>query len=403
MRAYERLLKYVRFGTASDESCAACPSTETQRTFGAELVREMTEMGLSDVRQDENGYVYARLPGNAPDREPIGFIAHMDTVSDAPVQPMKAHIIENYRGGDIVMDEEGKNILKSETFPSLNDHIGKDLIITDGNTLLGADDKAGIAEILTACEELLASPEIPRGDIMIAFTPDEEIGRGADRFDVAGFGAAYACTVDGGGWPVISYETFSAAAARIDIRGLSIHPGSAKGKMVNALLVANEAVSMLPPAEAPAHTSGYEGFYHLVHMSGQIENAFLAMIIRDHDRARFEARKAFVTRICAYLNDKYGEGTVTLTLRDSYYNMADIIEKNPAVLNRVKAAFRRMGLDAICEPTRGGTDGSRLSFMGLPCPNLPTGGYNCHGRFEYAVIQEMDDVVTLIKAIATEA
>ena len=399
MRAYERLLRYVQFDTASNGACDACPSTETQRAFGRVLMEEMTRMGLANVRQDENGYVYALLPANVEGQPAIGLIAHMDTVDDAPALPMKAHIIEKYQGGDIVMDEAGKNVLSPSVFPSLNDAVGKDLIITDGNTLLGADDKAGIAEILTLCEELIAHPEIKHGDVCVGFTPDEEIGRGADLFDIPGFGADFAYTVDGGALPEIDYENFNAASASVVVNGLSIHPGSAKNKMKNALLIAHEFISMLPPAETPEHTEGREGFYHLNDMSGEIEKASMHFIIRDHDMQKFTARKEYMRRIAAFLNAKYGENTVVLTVKDSYYNMIEKLADHMDVVERANNAFRKLGYEPVAVPIRGGTDGARLSFMGLPCPNLPTGGFNCHGRFEYAVIQDMDDVVKLLKNI----
>ena len=399
MRAYERLLRYVRFDTASDGASETCPSTETQRAFGRALVDEMTAMGLSGARQDEHGYVYALLPANTDGQPAIGLIAHLDTVDDAPVKPMKARVVERYQGGDIVMDEAGRNILSPVLFPTLNDAIGKDIIVTDGNTLLGADDKAGVAEILTMCEELLAHPEIRHGDVCIGFTPDEEIGRGADLFDIPGFGADFAYTVDGGALPEIEYENFNAASASVVVHGLSIHPGSAKNKMKNALLIAHEFIAMLPPAETPAHTEGREGFYHLTEMSGEIETASMGFIIRDHDREKFNARKAYMERVASFLNAKYGDDTVELTVKDSYYNMIEKLADRMDVVERANDAFRRMGREPVAVPIRGGTDGARLSFMGLPCPNLPTGGFNCHGRFEYAVIQDMDDVVTLLKNI----
>ncbi|MBQ8952906.1 MAG: peptidase T [Clostridia bacterium] len=399
MRAYERLLRYVQYDTASNGACDACPSTETQRDFGRVLVDEMKEMGLSNVRQDEHGYVYALLPANAPGQSAIGLIAHMDTVDDAPALPMKAHIVKNYQGVDIQMDEDGKNVLSPAVFPSLNAAIGKDLIVTDGNTLLGADDKAGVAEILTLCEELLAHPEIKHGDVCVGFTPDEEIGRGADLFDIPGFGAEFAYTVDGGALPEIDYENFNAASASIAVNGLSIHPGSAKDKMKNALLIAHEFISMLPSAERPEHTEGREGFYHLTDMSGEIEKAAMHYIIRDHDMKEFTERKAYMQRVADFLNAKYGEGTVELTLKDSYYNMIEKLADHMDVVERANDAFRKLGYEPVSVPVRGGTDGARLSFMGLPCPNLPTGGFNCHGRFEYAVIQDMDEVVKLLKNI----
>jgi len=401
VRAYERLLRYVQYDTASDGACKDCPSTETQRDFGRMLAEEMKEMGLSNVRQDEHGYVYALLPANTSGQPAIGLIAHMDTVDDAPALPMRARIVRQYQGGDIAMDEAGRNILSPAVFPSLDAAIGKDLIITDGNTLLGADDKAGIAEILTLCEELTAHPEIRHGDVCIGFTPDEEIGRGADLFDIPGFGADFAYTVDGGALPAISYENFNAASADVVVNGLSIHPGSAKDKMKNALLIAHEFIAMLPSAERPEHTEGREGFYHLTAMSGEIERAEMHFIIRDHSMAKFAARKAHMERVAAFLNARYGDNTVELTVKDSYYNMLGKLADHMDVVERANDAFRALGYEPVADPIRGGTDGARLSYMGLPCPNLPTGGFNCHGRFEYAVIQDMDDVVRLLKNIVT--
>jgi len=394
MRAYERLLKYVQYDTASCETSETCPSTEKQWVLARDLVKEMQELGLQDVRVDENGYVYGCIPANVEGRPVIGLIAHMDTVDCVPVLPMNTRIEENYDGGVVVL--ENGDLLDPKVFPDLVKARGKDLIVTDGNTLLGADDKAGIAEILTACEMLMADPSIPHGKIMIGFTPDEEIGRGADLFDVKGFGADFAYTVDGGAVGSIEYENFNAASAIVEVHGLSVHPGSAKNKMRNAALMAMEFASMLPASETPATTEGYEGFYHLCGMQGEEELAKLVYIIRDHDKAKFEARKQTVQRIADYMNAKYGAGTVDLQLKDSYYNMREVVEPHMHIIRLAERAYRAIGAEPFAEAIRGGTDGARLSFMGLPCPNLATGGMNCHGRFECIPIQDMDAMAEML-------
>ena len=394
MRAYERLLKYVQYDTASCETSETCPSTEKQWVLARDLVKEMQELELQDVRVDENGYVYGCIPANVEGRPVIGLIAHMDTVDCVPVLPMNTRIEENYDGGVVVL--ENGDLLDPKVFPDLVKARGKDLIVTDGNTLLGADDKAGIAEILTACEILMADPSIPHGKIMIGFTPDEEIGRGADLFDVKGFGADFAYTVDGGAVGSIEYENFNAASAIVEVHGLSVHPGSAKNKMRNAALMAMEFASMLPASETPATTEGYEGFYHLCGMQGEEELAKLVYIIRDHDKAKFEARKQTVQRIADYMNAKYGAGTVDLQLKDSYYNMREVVEPHMHIIRLAERAYRAIGAEPFAEAIRGGTDGARLSFMGLPCPNLATGGMNCHGRFECIPIQDMDAMAEML-------
>ncbi len=399
MRAYERLMKYIMFDTTSNEACESCPSSEGQLVFGRALVEEMKQLGLSDAFQDEHGYIYGTLPANTDGQPVIGLIAHMDTVADAPAMPMKAHIVKNYQGGDIAMNESGAPVLSPAVYPHLNDCVDKDLLITDGRTLLGADDKAGIAEILTLVEELNAHPEIKHGALRIGFTPDEEIGRGADLFNVPLFGADFAYTMDGGALPELEYENFNAAGATITINGVNIHPGSAKNMMKSALLIANEFISMLPPAETPAHTEHREGFYHLTEMSGIVEKATLRYIIRDHDKEKFTARKAYIQRVADYLNAKYGEDTVEVAVKDSYYNMIEVLADHMDVVERAREALRKTGYEPVDSPIRGGTDGARLSFMGLPCPNLPTGGMNYHSRFEYIPIQDMDDAVTMLRHI----
>ena len=401
MQGYERFLQYIQFGTASDEASESCPSTAAQLVLGRALVEEMTQMGIQKARIDEHGYVYGEIPANCEGEPAIGLIAHMDTVSDAPVLPMNARIVQNYDGTEIALDPEGKAVLSPRLFPQLKDAVGEDLIVTDGKTLLGADDKAGIAEILTACEVLLSDDSIKHGKICIGFTPDEEIGRGADLFNVAAFGADFAYTVDGGELPYIEYENFNAASASIAVNGLSVHPGSAKGKMKNALLLAVELANMMPGSEIPACTEGYEGFYHLTDLSGEVEHAKMHYIIRDHDREKFEMRKAYMTRVVNYLNEKHGGNTFVLDMRDSYYNMKEKLADHMDVVERARDAFRQLDMEAIAAPIRGGTDGARLSFMGLPCPNLPTGGMNAHGRFECISIQSMEKMVQVLVRLVT--
>jgi tripeptide aminopeptidase len=400
MRAYERFMKYITFDTASCESSPTCPSTPGQKVLGAYLVEEMLKMGVSDARMDDNGYVYGSIPANCDGQPAIGLIAHMDTVDSVPCMPMNAGIIENYDGGVVAL-KNGATI-DPALYTELNGCVGKDLIVTDGNTILGADDKAGIAEILTLAERLL-SPEntVKHGKICIGFTPDEEIGRGADLFDVAGFGADFAYTVDGGTVGGIDYETFNAASGRVAVHGVSIHPGSAKNIMKNAALIAMEFNSMLPANEVPAHTEGYEGFYHLTEMGGNEELAKLDYIIRDHSREKFEERKAYFTRVADYLNAKYGAGTVDAQVKDSYYNMREIVEQHMDIVERAEAAYRAVGVEPYTVPVRGGTDGCRLSFMGLPCPNISTGGMNGHGRLECVAVQDMDKMVDMMAALVS--
>ena len=398
MRAYERLLNYVQFDTASNEASETCPSTPGQLELGRSLVEEMRLMGVSNARMDENGYVYGEIPANAEGYPTIGLIAHMDTVDCVPALPMHARIVENYDGGAVQL--EGGDVLDPADYPELKLRAGKDLIVTDGRTLLGADDKAGVAEIMTACEQLLQQ-NLPHGEVRIAFTPDEEIGRGADRFDAKGFGADFAYTVDGDELGGIEYENFNAASAQLTFHGRSVHPGSAKNKLVNAALLAMEFDSLLPPQERPEHTEGYEGFYHLCGVKGETELAESVYILRDHDRARFEARKETVARIAAYMNEKYGAGAVECNVQDSYYNMREVIEPRMDIIRRAEAAFRAVGVTPFEKPIRGGTDGSKLSFMGLPCPNLSTGGMNYHGRFECIAVQDMDKMAEMLVALLT--
>lgn len=397
MTVVERFLKYVSFDTQSDPDSESTPSTPKQKLLGQELVNEMHSMGIENARMDEHGYVYAHIDANTEGIPSLGFIAHMDTSSDASGADIKARIEKNYNGGDIRLNEH--TVLSPADFPKLLNSIGQDIIVTDGTTLLGADDKAGIAEILTMAEELINNPEIKHGKICIGFTPDEEVGRGADLFDVEGFGAEYAYTVDGGEIGEIEYENFNAASAKVSISGRGIHPGSAKDRMINSIHVAQEFDSMLPQAQRPEYTEGYEGFIHLMHIEGDIENTKLVYIIRDHDMAKFEKKKSLMVKAAELVNLKYGEGTLKLTLNDSYYNMREKIQPHIWLVSNVQEIMRGLGVEPITTPVRGGTDGARLSFMGLPCPNICTGGLNFHGRFEYIPVQSMEKVCSILLEI----
>lgn len=397
MTATERLIKYVSVPTASNAGNAGCPSTEGQAEFARMLAREMLDMGITDARVDAHGYVYGTIPGNVQGAPVIGLIAHMDVVDDVPCEPMNPRRVMNYDGG--VIELGGGYALDPAVFPRLKNYKGKTLIVTDGQTILGADDKAGIAEIMTLAEKLINDPSIKHGEVKIGFTPDEEIGRGANLFDVRGFGADFAYTVDGGELGGISFENFNAAGARVNIKGVNIHPGSAKHKMKNACLIATEFAQTLPSAETPAHTEGYEGFYHLNSISGDEENARLTYIIRDHDKQKFEARKEYFKALTALFNQRYGAGTLELDMKDSYYNMREIMVENAHVIRRAEDAFRALSITPRSEPIRGGTDGARLSFMGLPCPNLSTGAMNGHGRHECACEEDMETMVDVLMKI----
>ena len=402
MRAYERFLKYTKYPTQSSEGTGKTPSTDKQLKLAEALVKEMKEMGIEDARVDGFGYVYATLPSNTDKKtNTIGLIAHMDTSPDAPDENVKARVVK-YKGGDILLNGEKDIYMRLADYPYLISYAGEELIVTDGTTLLGADDKAGIAEIMTAVKTLIDT-SAPHGTVKIAFTPDEEIGEGADHFDVKGFGADYAYTVDGGALGELEYENFNAASARVKVRGVSIHPGSAKGKMKNAARIAVEFDGLLPKTELPELTEGYEGFHHMVGMRGEIEDAELVYIIRDHDRRAFEKKKKGFLKAAKRLNEKYGDELVTVELRDSYYNMKEKIEDNMFTVDRAKSAMEAVGITPIVNPIRGGTDGARLSFMGLPCPNLCTGGMNYHSRFEFVSVQAMDKVTELLVRICTDA
>ena len=394
----ERFLKYVSFDTQSDEFSETCPSTEKQKALGAYLVEEMKAMGIEDARMDEHGYVYGTVPGD-PRLPTIGLIAHMDTSPDASGANIKTKIVE-YTGGDVCLNEEQGIYMCEKDYPSLKNHVGKHLIVTDGTTLLGADDKAGIAEIMTAAEFILRARRI-HATLKIGFTPDEEVGRGADLFDVKGFGADYAYTADGGPVGEIEYENFNAAGAKAVFHGLNIHPGAAKDKMVNSQYIAMEFQSLLPAFQKPEHTEGYEGFIHLTDMQGEVEESTLRWIIRDHDMEKFTEKKRIMQETADIINQKYGEGTVELTIRDSYFNMKQCIEPVMYIVDRAKAAMRDAGMDPVEVPIRGGTDGARLSYEGLPCPNLCTGGENYHGRFEFIPVEDMEKCVQMLVNVLT--
>ena len=398
MTVSERFLKYVSFNTQSDEASETCPSTPGQKVLGAALVEEMLQMGIEDARMDENGYVYGTVPGD-PSLPTIGLIAHMDTSPDASGENVKTRIVA-YNGEDICLNEEKDIWLRSSDYESLNRHVGKHLIVTDGTTLLGADNKAGVAEILT-CAELLLKTKMRHATLKIGFTPDEEIGRGADKFDIPGFGADYAYTVDGGAVGEMEYENFNAASAKAVFKGLSIHPGSAKNKLVNSSLIAMEFNGLLPVQQRPEYTEGYEGFIMLLGMQGEVEKSQLVYIIRDHDMEKFQEKKQVMEAAAAFINAKYGEGTVELTIRDSYFNMKKCIEPCMYVVERAMKAMESVGMRPVSVPIRGGTDGARLSYEGLPCPNLCTGGENYHGRFEYIPVEDMELCVKMLIAILT--
>ena len=395
----EKFLRYVKVDTCSDADSQTVPSTGKQHDLAVLLVEELKVMGAEEITYDkERCYVYATV-GASPGCEHapvLGFIAHMDTAPAVTGTNVNPRIIKNYDGNDIILNAEANVILQTGDFPEILKYIGQDLIVTDGNTLLGADDKAGIAEIMEMAQYLLAHPEVKHGKIRIGFTPDEEIGRGADYFDVSLFGADFAYTVDGGALGELEYENFNAAGAELTVRGRSVHPGSAKGKMKNAILIAQEFQTMLPVFENPMYTEGYEGFYHLDSICGNVESVKADYIIRDHDRNLFEQKKELFLKIVAFINEKYGESTITVQLKDSYYNMKEVLEQHLHLIENAEAAMKELGIEPIITPIRGGTDGARLSFMGLPCPNLCTGGENFHGKCEYTCIQSMEKITGLL-------
>ena len=401
MALVERFLKYVSFDTQSSEETEVTPSTPGQMVFAKYLKEELESLGLEDITLDEHGYLFATLPANIDKPVPtIGFIAHMDTSPDMSGKDVSPRIVQNYDGSDIVLCAEENVVLSPSQFPELLDHKGEDLIVTNGKTLLGADDKAGIAEIVSAIVYLKEHPEIKHGKIRIGFNPDEEIGLGAHKFNVEKFGCDWAYTMDGGEVGELEFENFNAASAKITFKGRNVHPGYAKNKMINSIRVANRFCAMLPAHETPEHTEGYEGFYHLISFNGDVEQTTVAYIIRDHDRARFESRKKKIERFVSEINAEYGEGTATLELRDQYYNMREKIEPVMHIIDTAFAAMEAVGVKPNVKPIRGGTDGAQLSFKGLPCPNIFAGGLNFHGRYEFVPIQNMEKAMKVIVKIA---
>lgn len=401
MTLVERFLKYVSFDTQSNEETNVTPSTEGQMVFARYLKEELEELGLEEISLDENGYLFATLPANTDKEVPVvGFIAHMDTSPDMSGKNVSPRIVANYDGGDILLNSAENIVLSTERFPELLDHKGEDLIVTDGTTLLGADDKAGIAEIVSAIVYLKEHPEIKHGKIRIGFNPDEEIGLGAHKFDVEKFGCDWAYTMDGGEVGELEFENFNAASAKVVFKGRNVHPGYAKNKMINSIRVANQFMSMLPAEETPEHTEGYEGFYHLVGISGEVEQTTVSYIIRDHDRARFEERKKNMEALVGKINAEYGEGTALLELHDQYYNMREKIEPVMHVIDIAFKAMQEAGVKPAVKAIRGGTDGAQLSFKGLPCPNIFAGGLNFHGRFEFVPVQSMEKAMQVVVKIA---
>ena len=401
MLVKERFYKYVAYDTQSSEESESFPSTDKQKVLLADLAEEMRSLGMTEVEMDEYGYVMGTIPATPgyENKPVIGFISHVDTSPDMSGKDVRPREIPNYDGSDIALNSD--LTMRVEEFPELSFFKGHTLIVTDGTTLLGADDKAGVAEIMTAAEWLMSHPEVAHGKIRIGFTPDEEIGRGVDFFNVERFGADFGYTVDGGMEGELEFENFNAASAKFTVKGRNIHPGYAKNKMINAMHVAMEVASMLPPTQRPEHTEGYEGFYHLVGMKGEVELAELSYIVRDHSREKFEEKKEFLTRVEKYMADKYGEGVVSLAIKDQYYNMREMVEPHPEVIDKAKKAMEMAGVVPIVRPIRGGTDGSRLSYMGLPCPNLFAGGMNFHGKFEYCSVQSMERAMQTIINLAT--
>jgi len=396
MNIVDRFLKYVSIHTTSDENSSTTPSSARQLDLAHYIVSELESLHLSDISLDDKGYIMATLPANTTGKPTIGFIAHMDTSPDASGENIHPRIVKDYNGKDLILNPDQHIVLETSQYPEILNYKGQDLVVTDGTTLLGADDKAGIAEIISAIEYLVEHPEIPHGTIRLGFTPDEEIGRGADFFDVDTFAADFAYTVDGGAIGELEFENFNAASLKVSIHGINVHPGYGYHKMKNAQLIALLFASMLPPQETPAATRGYEGFFHLIGMSGTVENAQLSYIIRDHDRQRFEERKQLVQSIANDINSELGAGTIELDIRDSYYNMREKIEPCMHIIDLAKEAMKKAGVTPKIQPIRGGTDGARLSFMGLPCPNLFAGGENFHSRFEYIPIPSLEKAMSVI-------
>ncbi len=402
-KVIDRLLEYVKIDTQSDGASKTTPSSQKQHHLAKLLTKELEEMGAQEITYDEEHcYVYATVPASegCENTPVLGFISHMDTASPVSGANVKPRVVENYDGGDILLNKEKNIWMKAEEFPNLAKHKGKDLIVTDGTTLLGADDKAGVAEIMSMAEYFLSHPECKHGKIRVGFTPDEEIGRGPDHFDVALFGADIAYTVDGGPIGELEYENFNAASAELKVYGRSVHPGSAKNAMKNAILIAMEFQNMLPEFQNPMYTEGYEGFFYLDSITGDVEETTSEYIIRDHDRTLFEQKKQLFEKTAEYLNFKYGAGTVETKVEDSYYNMKEVIEPHMYLIDNAKKCMEELGITPVVSPIRGGTDGARLSFMGLPCPNLCTGGENFHGRYEFACVQSIEKIVELLVRIA---
>jgi tripeptide aminopeptidase len=396
----ERFTRYIKIDTQSDDNSTTCPSTAKQLDLAKLLFDELNALGLKDVSLDENGYLMATLPANMDKKIPIiGFISHMDTSPDMSGENVNPQIVKNYDGGEIILNNEKNIVLYPKIFPELKEYKGQTLITTDGTTLLGADDKAGITEIMTAVEYLVNNPEIKHGTIKIGFTPDEEIGRGVDKFDVEKFGADFAYTVDGGALGELEYENFNAAEAKLTIQGRNVHPGYAKDKMINAMLVGMELNSILPVNQRPEFTQGYDGFFHLIKFDGTVENGFMKYIIRDHDKTKFEQKKELMINAVYYINKKYGEDIIKLELKDQYFNMREKVEPVIHIVETAKKAMEQVGVEPLVIPIRGGTDGSRLSYMGLPCPNLFAGGINFHGKFEYVSLETMGKAVEVILKI----
>lgn len=405
MHITERFLKYVSFHTTSDTETNLTPSTPGQLEFAKFLAEELASIGLSEIDLDKNGYIMATLPANTEKEIPvIGFISHLDTSPDMSGRNIKPRVVQNYDGNDILLNEEKVIILETTKYPEIKQYIGQDIIVTDGTTLLGADDKAGIAEIVTAMEYLIAHPEIKHGKIRIGFTPDEEIGQGADYFDVNKFGAEWAYTMDGGEIGELEFENFNAASAKITFKGINVHPGYAKHKMKNSMRIAHQFISMLPRHETPEHTEGYEGFYHLMGMEGNVETSTLNYIIRDHDRDRFDRRKKEIIHLVNKINAEFGENTASIELKDQYFNMREKVEPLMHIVDIAADAMKAVGVTPKIKPIRGGTDGAQLSFKGLPCPNIFAGGHNFHGRFEYVPVQSMEKatqvIITIIQNLA---
>jgi len=399
----DRFLGYVRVWTTSDENCECTPSTARQMEFAKALKQELIQLGLQDVDLDERGYLMATLPANTPGKPVIGFIAHMDTAPDASGQDVKPRIVKNYDGQDIVLNEKEHIVLETAKYPEIRHYIGQDIIVTDGTTLLGADDKSGVASIVSAMEYLIEHPEIKPGKVRTGFTPDEEIGRGADFFDVKKFGADWAYTMDGGAIGELEYENFNAAGLKVHVHGVNVHPGYGFRKMKNSLVIANRFAAMLPPEETPALTQGYEGFFHQVGISGTVEETTMQYIIRDHCRTRFEERKKCVEMAAELLNREYGEGTIVIEMRDQYYNMREKVEPVMHIVTLAEEAMKELGITPKVQPIRGGTDGARLSFEGLPCPNIFAGGENFHSRFEYLPIPSLEAAMNVVLKIVEKA